>query len=113
MLKCWLFTFSILFALSFAQREVTIITVITSIQDSTTQRITTDSVLTQSPTYIWATGTDAAGVLQTTQSAYSQQFTRRWSTVASVPTGTIGLGTLEGTIGTVRTYPKVTVTSNF
>ncbi len=70
----------------------------------------TTSASSTSNTLIWVTGTDSAGVTQTTQSIYTQSFRKQYSTVtSSVPTGTIGLGTISGSIGTVRVYSTTTI----
>ncbi|KAH3678983.1 hypothetical protein WICMUC_001297 [Wickerhamomyces mucosus] len=64
------------------------------------------SIITPQTTLVWVTGIDTNdGNLKTTQSPYYQEFSARHTTVtAKVPEGTIGLGTIKGTIGTIRDY---------
>ncbi|EGW34290.1 uncharacterized protein SPAPADRAFT_59707 [Spathaspora passalidarum NRRL Y-27907] len=67
---------------------------------------------TASPTLVWVTGTDANGILRTTQSPYTQQFSTFFTSVAAPSSGVIGLGTISGSVGEVRTYDIVTITHN-
>lgn len=62
-----------------------------------------------SPTLVWVTGTNSLGVLQTSQSAYSQKFTTFYDQVASVPSGGLGLGSISGTVGHIREYSQTTI----
>ncbi|GME69428.1 unnamed protein product [[Candida] boidinii] len=75
----------------------------TSSTDTSTETITSSSTETPDPTSVWVTGT-ISGKTETYQTTYSQSFYSLWTTVATPSTGTIGLGTLKGTVGTVRTY---------
>ncbi|AWU75760.1 uncharacterized protein C5L36_0B09980 [Pichia kudriavzevii] len=59
-----------------------------------------------SPTIVWITTTSGA-VTVVYSSGWVQTFTDMYSTVQSVPTGSIGLGTLKGTVGTQRRYITV------
>ncbi|CCH41771.1 putative secreted protein [Wickerhamomyces ciferrii] len=83
----------------------------------TTLTLTTNSktVITTSelpqPTLVWATGYDENGELRTTQSTYTQTFAKFWTKVSDVPAGSIGLGSITGTVGTVRVYPSTTVSN--
>lgn len=67
---------------------------------------------TTSVTLVWATGTNADGVLTTTQSAFSQTFMEIHTTAAPVPSGTIGLGSISGEVGTVRSYARASISSS-
>lgn len=62
-----------------------------------------------SPTLVWVTGTDSNGILKTTQSAYHQSFSIHSLVAADVPSGAIGLGSLSGDVGQIRTYEQRTV----
>lgn len=59
-----------------------------------------------SSTLVWATGTDANGVLQTTQSVYTQKFSTLYLSVPSVSVGLIGLGTISSLSGEYRSYQR-------
>ncbi|RCK59333.1 Protein KRE1 [Candida viswanathii] len=67
---------------------------------------TTTSVST---TFVWVTGTDASGNLATTQSPYYQSFESFWTEVASPSSGSIGIGTISGSVGGIREYSQTTV----
>lgn len=71
-----------------------------------------DPTSTVSSTLVWATGTDANGVLQTTQSVYTQSFSTLYLSVPSVSVGLIGMGTISGLVGEIRTYQTTTVSKN-
>ncbi|QWW24491.1 hypothetical protein CA7LBN_003348 [Candidozyma auris] len=59
------------------------------------------------PTSVWVTGTDANGVLKTTQSRFEQtQFVVETSTTA-VPSGAIGLGSVTVSAGGSFAYGAV------
>lgn len=97
-----------LFPVALADHEgSTVLQVTTLTSDSSTIISTSTQVI--SPTLVWVTGTDAAGVTQTTQSAYTESFPSFYTSVAVPPSGSIGLGTISGTIGTLRKYPSLTV----
>lgn len=55
--------------------------------------------------------TDAAGGVATVQTTYSQRFTSFYSTIATPATGSVGLGTISGTVGTVKTNNFLTVSN--
>lgn len=80
-----------------------VFSLITVIQAATTTLTTS--------TLVWATGTNADGVLTTTQSAYVQTFTSFHDGVASPSSGAIGLGSLTGSVGGIRTYERLTVSA--
>ncbi|CAM9018561.1 hypothetical protein WICANDRAFT_83413 [Wickerhamomyces anomalus NRRL Y-366-8] len=84
--------------------DVIITTTLTS--DSSTIVTTTKS---QSPTLVWVTGTNEEGITQTTQSAYTEVFKSFYTSVEVPPKGSIGLGTIKGTVGTLRKYPSLTL----
>lgn len=67
---------------------------------------------TTSKTLVWHTGTNLAGVLTTTQSPYTQTFTSLYSETAQPSSGNIGLGSLSGKVGQIRTYERVTVSQD-
>lgn len=60
-------------------------------------------------TLVWATGTNSAGVTTVTESAYTQTFSSVYTSAATVPSGSIGLGSLSGTVGNVKSYSVTTV----
>ncbi|CUM65276.1 uncharacterized protein PRCAT00002909001 [Priceomyces carsonii] len=63
------------------------------------------------PTSVWVTGTDSNGITRTTLSEYYQSFLSYPTTAASVPEGSVGLGSISGTLASIRTYDMVTVSS--
>lgn len=68
---------------------------------------TTTIIYSPYPTSVWATGT--VGGLQTvTKSVFTQKFTPMYSTVAVPKSGSIGLGTHSGTVGTVKPIKYMT-----
>lgn len=83
-----------------------LVAVVAAAAATTTSTLASSSV---SPTLIWVTGTDEQGVLQTTQSPYHQSFAIHSLVAADVPSGAIGLGSLSGTVGHIRTYDQATV----
>ncbi|GEQ67517.1 hypothetical protein JCM33374_g1182 [Metschnikowia sp. JCM 33374] len=62
------------------------------------------SLSTVPPTLVWVTGTDSLGVTKTTQSAYSQKFTSFFASVSVPTSGSVGLGSASGTVGSIRHY---------
>lgn len=62
-----------------------------------------------SPTLVWVTGTDANGKLATTQSTYYQSFMSTYTTAETPSSGSIGLGSISGTVGEIRTYSMTTI----
>jgi len=93
-----------------ADETTTSLPIITTTLTTDSSTITTTTI-SHSPTLIWVTGTNSEGVTKTTESIYTQKFSSFYSTVAVPPSGSIGLGTISGTVGTVRTYPIVTFNS--
>ncbi|CDR43233.1 CYFA0S11e02080g1_1 [Cyberlindnera fabianii] len=93
-----------------AAEEATTTLETTKLTGVTATTSTSTSTQTPSPTLVWATGTDANGVLATTQSPYTQIFKSMYSTIQTPPAGSIGLGTIKGTIGHYRTRHYITVT---
>lgn len=76
-----------------------------------TTATTTLSSLSKSDTTVWVTIT-TNGVLATVKTIYSQSFMSTFTTVtASASSGEIGLGSLSGSVGDVRTYSETTVTN--
>lgn len=65
-----------------------------------------------SPTIVWLTTTLPNGGVATIQSHYSQIFTSFYSEVASPSLGSVGLGSITGSVGQVRTYPVVTLSTS-
>lgn len=63
-------------------------------------------------TMVWATGTDSAGVLRTTQSPYFQKFTKQYSTTYSPSSGSVGMGSLSGKVGEIRLYERTTISEH-
>jgi hypothetical protein len=51
------------------------------------------------------------GGIATVQTTYSQKFTSFYSTVETPPSGSVGLGTISGSVGVVRTNNYVTVSN--
>lgn len=60
---------------------------------------------------VWVTGTNSNGVTLTTESTYYQTFASFYSVLASPSSGSIGLGTISGSVGEIRTYSIATVTA--
>lgn len=71
------------------------------------------SSTTTEQTTVWRTGTNSEGVTVTTQAIFSPSFRHTYgnSDTASVPPGTIGMGSLSGTVGKVRSYTQTTISS--
>ncbi|OBA19440.1 hypothetical protein METBIDRAFT_214055 [Metschnikowia bicuspidata var. bicuspidata NRRL YB-4993] len=69
----------------------------------------TTSTTAATTTLVWVTGTNSNGVTVTTQSAYTQQFTSFYTSVALPSSGSIGIGTESGTVGVIRTYSYTTI----
>ena len=57
-------------------------------------------------TYVWITITQN-GLPVAISSAYVQQFTKMYDTIETWSSGTIGLGSIHGEIGTTKTYRVV------
>lgn len=77
-----------------------------SLSSSSTSTTTTKV----STTLVWVTGTDSAGHTRTTQSAYTQTFSDFYGLLASPSIGSIGIGSLSGSVGEIRTYSTYEVT---
>lgn len=69
---------------------------------------------TTAQTTVWRTGTNSEGVTVTTQAIFTPSFMSTYGNddTESVPAGTIGLGSLSGTVGNVRSYTRTTITAN-
>ncbi|WEJ94071.1 killer toxin resistant protein [Yamadazyma tenuis] len=65
---------------------------------------------TTTNTLVWATGT-ISGKLTTYQSIYRQKFTSMYEEVSSPVSGSMGLGSLSGQVGQIRTYDQTTITA--
>lgn len=74
--------------------------------------LATNGATTTSVTLVWATGTNADGVLTTTQSVFSQTFMDIHTTAVPVPSGTIGLSNISGEVGKVRSYARASASSS-
>lgn len=61
-------------------------------------------------TLVWVTVTHGA-VTQVISSTWTQRFSSMYSTIGTVPTGAIGLGTIKGEVGTTRTYQVLNTSS--
>lgn len=62
------------------------------------------------PTSIWATGTLADGATTVTLSPFTQTFRSMYATVATPRQGSIGLGSISGSVGIVRPPRSTEVT---
>ncbi|ODV91653.1 hypothetical protein CANCADRAFT_223 [Tortispora caseinolytica NRRL Y-17796] len=69
-------------------------------QDAVTS---TSSSTSRWPTTVWATSI-VGGVTNTYLSTYTQQFSSLYSTFYQPSSGTVGLGSISGEVGTVRVY---------
>lgn len=93
----FLYTFFIFIAFAFADTTTS----------SSSSSVSSTSVET---TLVWVTGTDASGILRTTQSPYYQSFMSTYTTTSgTVPAGSIGLGSISGTLASIRTYESSTI----
>lgn len=68
---------------------------------------------TTAQTTVWRTGTNSEGVTTTTQAIFTPSFRSTYgnSDTTSVLAGTVGMGSLSGTVGKVRSYSHSTVSS--
>lgn len=73
---------------------------------ATTATGTSTSTNTPSPTWVWITVTKGV-VVYATSIAYTQTFTPMYSTIQTYLSGEIGLGTISGNVGEIRTYRYV------
>lgn len=71
---------------------------------------TSTSTVIPSPTTVYVTTTLAGGGLATIPVEYSQSFSSMYSVVASPKSGSVGLGTISGTVGTVKAAEYLTQT---
>ncbi|KAG5420668.1 hypothetical protein I9W82_002549 [Candida metapsilosis] len=66
----------------------------------------------QTNTSVWVTGTDSNGVTKTTQSIYYQTFKSAYTEAQeTASSGSVGLGSLSGSVGHIRTYDRTTISS--
>lgn len=63
------------------------------------------------PTLIWVTVTYDNGAVLTVQTPYTQQFSSFYTDVSSVPAGEVGIGSLSGSVGGIRSYAHVTISN--
>ncbi|VVT56864.1 uncharacterized protein SAPINGB_P005351 [Magnusiomyces paraingens] len=77
---------------------------------SATKTSTKTTATTQWPTSVWYTKV-TAGVTTAYLSAFYQSFDPMYTALQEPSSGTIGLGTLSGTVGTVRPLKTLTVTT--
>ena len=71
------------------------------------------SSTTTAETTVWRTGTNSEGVTVTTQAIFTPSFRSTYgdSDTTSMLAGTIGMGSLSGTVGQVRSYSHTTISS--
>lgn len=71
------------------------------------------SSTTTAQTTVWRTGTNSEGVTVTTQAIFTPSFRSTYgnSDTTSVLEGTVGMGSLSGTVGKVRSYSHTTISS--
>lgn len=71
------------------------------------------SSTTTAQTTVWRTGTNSEGVTVTTQAIFTPSFRSTYgnSDTTSVLAGTVGMGSLSGTVGKVRSYSHTTISS--
>lgn len=74
-----------------------------------TDETTTTSSTSVTPTTVWVTSTLPNGGVATVLTEYHQVFKSFYVTVAEPSSGSIGLGTLKGTVGQLRNYPTITL----
>lgn len=74
---------------------------------SLSSSITTTTTSTASPTSVWVTSV-INGALTTFQVPYTQSFKTPITISVSVPSGAVGMGSLSGEVGKIRTYSTVT-----
>lgn len=76
---------------------------------SESSSLSSSSASTTLVTLIWVTITRSDGALATVETPYSQSFATFYSEVATVPSGSIGIGSISGTVGEIRTYLQTTI----
>ncbi|TID30696.1 hypothetical protein CANINC_000612 [Pichia inconspicua] len=62
-------------------------------------------------TYVWITLTEGT-LVYATSITYTQQFTSMYSSIGTWSSGVIGLGSIDGTVGTIREYKTITLTDS-
>lgn len=75
----------------------------------TTGTETTTAASSESPTLVWVTGTDSAGITRTTQSTFYQTFRPSYTETETYASGSIGMGTISGEVGSIRSYTETTI----
>lgn len=82
----------------------------TSSSSTSSSTATKTTKTSQSNTSVWVTGTDASGITRTTQSVFSQSFKSAYTEAEETPSsGSVGLGSLSGSVGHIRTYDRTTI----
>ncbi|ODV60768.1 KRE1 domain-containing protein ASCRUDRAFT_35464, partial [Ascoidea rubescens DSM 1968] len=78
---------------------------------ATTGTDSDSSSTSKTSTLIWVTVTYSDGGVATIQTTYSQKFSSQYTAVASPQAGSVGMGTLSGSIGTVKDPLTITVST--
>ena len=78
-----------------------------TVTEGTTSTYTT----TRAPTSMWVTVVRQGNTI-TVQTTFVQRFSSQYVTVASPSVGSIGMGTLTGTVGVIKSAIKKTVSHN-
>ncbi|CAK7893245.1 predicted GPI-anchored protein 1 [[Candida] anglica] len=92
--------------------QIVFMMIFSIVHAATTTSSVSASTTSVEPTMVWVTGTDSLGILRTTQATYSQLFQSLWTSTTTVPAGSVGMGSISGTVGKVRTYSKTTESAN-
>lgn len=72
---------------------------------------TTTATLSQSDTTVWVTIT-TNGALATVKSIWTQNFMTTFTTETATPSaGDVGIGSISGTVGGVRSYDQTTISN--
>lgn len=69
----------------------------------------TTTASSETPTLVWVTGTDSAGITRTTQSTFYQTFRPSYTETETYASGSIGVGTISGEVGSIRSYTETTI----
>lgn len=78
---------------------------------ATNTQTTTTLSLSQSDTTVWVTIT-TNGALATVKSIWSQNFMSTFTTDTATPSsGNVGMGTISGSVGGVRSYDQTTISN--
>lgn len=74
---------------------------------------TSSSSTTRAQTTVWRTGTNSEGSTVTTQAIFTPSFMSVYNSedAETVPAGSVGLGSLTGEVGKIRSYTRTTITS--